>query len=597
ASANLGSSASVRWGERHVPVICPDSTWLTEVINKAEDQPETLHGLAIMTNDLGYARGKDWVVPCQRHADGSLSDVVVRHTVAVRMTLDLARYPIVFSDLVAKLAAESPDVPMTVIESMLAELVRQRVLLTDLQPPMTVTDPLGQLTGLDTWTGGAVGPMAVDLRLDCEVSLPPAVVREAEAAASLLVRLAPDRPGWQEYHAAFLDRYGPGGLVGVRELVDVDSGLGYPAGYRGSLNKATPTLHPRDFALAELAQHAALNGCAEVVLDEQTLAKLTIATTGGRQGAPHTELRFSLHAATPAALDGGQFMLSVVSASRHAGTSVGRFLHILEPADRERFAQAYAALPTSTPGALAVQVSCPPLSPRTHHLARVPAVLPVLSIGEHAHPSRLGLDVDDLAVTADAHRFYLMSLSCGCPVEPLILHAVDLRHGVHPLARFLCEISTSRAAPCTPFFWGHAAQRFPFLPRIRSGRTVFSPARWHLTAEDLPRRDAPWGHWAQAFNDLKSNHRIPDLVQLGEDDVRIRLDLTEPAHLALLRGHLHRAGTATLTEGEAEFGWIGGRPHETAFAAPPQTAWRRRSCRDGTRGRRWYDCAWIGLGA
>jgi hypothetical protein len=57
-----------------------------------------------------------------------------------------------------------------------------------------------------------------------------------------------------------------------------------------------------------------------------------------------------------------------------------------------------------------VQLSCLPLSPRTHHLARVPAVLPVLSIGEHDHLSQLGLDMDDLVVTADAHRLYLVSL-------------------------------------------------------------------------------------------------------------------------------------------------------------------------------------------
>ncbi|WP_373869951.1 thiopeptide-type bacteriocin biosynthesis protein [Acrocarpospora macrocephala] len=64
------------------------------------------------------------------------------------------------------------------------------------------------------------------------------------------------------------------------------------------------------------------------------------------------------------------------------------------------------------------------------------------------------------------------------------------------------------------------------------------------------------------------------MVQLGDDDVRIRLDLTEPAHLTLLRAHLNRTGNAALTEGNAEYGWIGGRPHEIvvpfALKANPQ---------------------------
>jgi SRSO17 transposase len=35
---------------------------------------------------------------------------------------------------------------------------------------------------------------------------------------------------------------------------------------------------------------------------------------------------------------------------------------------------------------------------------------------------------------------------------------------------------------------------------------------------------------------------------------------------------------------------------DAAFAAVDETAWQRRSCGDGAKGRRWYDWAWIGLG-
>jgi hypothetical protein len=72
----------------------------------------------------------------------------------------------------------------------------------------------------------------------------------------------------------------------------------------------------------------------------------------------------------------------------------------------------------------------------------------------------------------------------------------------------------------------------------------------------------------QAFGNRRHAYCIPDLVQLGKNDVRIRLDLTQPAHLAILRDRLDRTGAASLTEGEAEFGWIGGRPHEIVI--PPR---------------------------
>ncbi|WP_405141233.1 lantibiotic dehydratase [Sphaerisporangium sp. NBC_01403] len=577
APVDLAPTASVLFGERHAAVRQPDSTWLTEAISALESQPELLRQLPVMANNVGFARGGDWVVPCQASAEGPVSDVSVRYTAAVRMALQEARTPVAFGDVLARLTAESPQTPVTVIEGMLTELVRLRILLTGVRPPMTATDPLAyiaaQLDGLETApaTPDPGRRLAVGLRVDCSISLPPIVIREVEAAAAILVRVAPGRPAWQAYHAAFVDRYGPGALVGVRELLDPDRGLGYPAGFRGSLYKDDPPLARRDVALAVLAQKAALDGCAELVVDEEMVAELE---SGGAGTVPHTELRVSLNAPTTAALDAGHFTLTVVCASRHAGTSVGRFLHLLDADERGRIVEAYRGLPTGTAGAMAVQLSSPPLSARVETLARIPDVLPVLPLGEHRHPLDSAVDLDDLAVTADARRFVLVSLSRGCAVEPLMLNAVDLRHGAHPLARFLCEASTGTSAPCTPFFWGRVADRFAFLPRVRYGRTVLSPARWNLAAATLPAPAATTGEWVREFQKQRHSHRIPDSVRLGDDDVLILLDLTQDAHLALMRRHLDRAGTAALAEDGTDYGWIGDRPHEIvvplASTAPPR---------------------------
>ena len=128
-----------------------------------------------------------------------------------------------------------------------------------------------------------------------------------------------------------------------------------------------------------MAQKAALHGCAEVILDDDLIASLEYGREGGT--VPHTELRFTVSAPTLTALDAGSFTLAVVSASRHAGTTVGRFLHLLTEPDRDRITRAYQGLPTSTAGAIAVQISSPPLTARTDALARAPQVLPLLSLG------------------------------------------------------------------------------------------------------------------------------------------------------------------------------------------------------------------------
>ncbi|MEU6720201.1 lantibiotic dehydratase [Nonomuraea sp. NPDC046802] len=576
APVAMAPTASVVFGDRHTAVHRPASRWLADAISALEDQPAVLRTLPVLTNNLGFARGQDWVLPYPPSTEQPMAEVSVRATAAVRMVLDEAATPVIFGDLAAKLAAGSPQTPITVIEGMLAELVRLQMLLTSVRPPMTVTDPLAHIAAQLQAPAAAPEPgshLAVGLRLDCSIRLPAVVFKEAERAAAILVRLAARRPAWQAYHSAFLEQYGPGAVVRVRDLLDPDQGLGYPASYRGSLAATDPAPTRRDVTLAVLAHQAALDGGAELVLTDDMVAELD--TNGGAaHGVPHTEMRVRINAATPSALDAGDFTLSVVCASRHAGTSVGRFLHLLHSADRDRIIAAYRHLPTSAAGAMAVQLSVPPLFARTDGLARTPGVLPILSLGEHRHPHESAVDLDDLAITADAHRLTLISLTRGCAVEPLLLNALDLRHGTQPLARFLCEVSTATATPCTTFRWGRVADRFAFLPRVRSGRTILSPARWTVTATTLPTAAATTRQWVQRFQEHRHTRRIPDVVRFGDDDVLLRLDLTEGAHLALLRRHLAHAGEATLIEDRSDDGWIGGRPHEIvvplASTTPPR---------------------------
>jgi hypothetical protein len=641
AALRLGSSASVRWSEQHHAAARPDAMWLAEVITRLEARPEVLRRLPVVANNLGFVRGDRLVVPCQQRpgVPGGVrpGDVSVRHTRAVQAAVQAAQVPITIGELIGKLAAELPGRPLAKIEAMLTELVCCRILVTSLHPPMDVTDPLGhvinQLTAIETGVeplpmvrelhaisdqlyehGQASSPgvrravraavsqqmsvicdrpepsLAVDLRVDCSVVLPQAVAREVEAAASALVRLTPHRfgnPAWRAWHARFLARYGSGAVVPVSQVVDADIGLGYPAGYRGSVMKQSdPPLLARDRTLLRLAQQAALDGGGEVVLDEHVLSELAPESTETRppQVPPHTELRLRLHAPTTDALDRGEFTLVVVSAARQAGTTTGRFLHLFDSEDRGRMVEAFTGLATSISGSLPAQVSCPPLSPWTGNLARTPAIFPPIPLGEHRPHGDAQIPLDDLAVSGDAHRLFLVSLSQGRIVEPVMVNAVEFRRATHPLARFLCEITTARAAACVPFAWG-AASSLPFLPRVRYRRTVLRSANWNLSASDLPGSLTAWREWSQAWGGLRRRYRIPEAVHLGENDVRIRLDLNEPAHLAMLRTHLNRTGNATLTEApdHHDYGWNGGQAHEIVI--PWRPPGRHRLGRPGRSGR------------
>ncbi len=392
--ARFGDRLTVRWSEEHRAVAGADAEWLDDVISRLESHPELLGWLPVMVNKLHTVRDGRLHVP-SRH---ERTEASLRHTRAVQCALLATNAPIRFADLAARLATEFPGTPLPVINGMLTELVTSGVLLTSLRPPMTATDALGhvvdQLAAVRAGSFAEAAPLVreieeahdevkrhnrapsakarrdirrpvdgrapvltINVRSEGLLVLPHQVAREAEAAAWALTRLTPYRegsPAWQDYHARFLERYGIGALVPVTELVNPDISLGFPAGYRGSLLRSSPTgLSARDDWLLETAQRAALAPAGtEVILDDRAIADLAAGDCRTVPIAPHVELRFRLEALTREALGRGEFRLVVASASRAAGTTAGRFLDLLDPADRDRMAREYAGLPTANDGAL-----------------------------------------------------------------------------------------------------------------------------------------------------------------------------------------------------------------------------------------------------
>ncbi|HEV3157370.1 MAG TPA: lantibiotic dehydratase [Candidatus Baltobacteraceae bacterium] len=634
--AKFGNRLAVRWGENHSPIVRPDAEWLAAVITNLEACPQLLSRLSVVMNNLCFTRGSRLVAPIQQHIGSSgdsvtqspPAEVSVRHTRAVEAVMRYACAPIGVSDLLKRLAADFPQTLEIAIDRMIAEMVRLRLLITCLRPPMTIINPLSYIVNrLDDInsdiipqvgnqvhelraiheeischnSAGSRGthqnlrvcltermrrmdanvkqPITADVRLDADIVLPEEVAREAEAAAEKLMRLTPHQSGipvWDDYYAAFTERYGIGALVPVLEVVNQDTGLGFPASYRGSArNVFAPPLSDRDKRLLALAQKAAMSGSNEIVMDEKMISEFDAGNIWGRGGPLHTELFVQIHATDTSALERGDFELAVIGASRAPGTTTGRFLDLLDPIERDDVRRAYASLPTFRADALPLQVSCPPVYTRSESVARAPAILQrLVSVSEYRDSDNNVIPLGDLAVTADPNGLYLVSLMEKCPVEPTVLNAVEFRNFSHPLARFLCEITRGRMAAYMPFSWG-AANSLPFLPRIRHGRTVLAPARWNLVASDLPDKGASWSQWNEGMADWRQRFRLPAAVYLGEADNLLRLNLDQDMHLALLRSHLDRRGNARIFEAPSpcKYGWLGGRAHEVvvplASSVPP----------------------------
>lgn len=634
APLRFGTQVSVRWTDGHQALTRADAVWLAGVIARLESCPGLRRRLPVMVNDLVVVRGERLVVPWQPHATDPGGDtpveVSVRQSPPVRMILQAARSPVPVGDLLDKLGAEIPDAPVPAIDAMVAELVARGVLITSLRPPSTSTDGLAhvlhrlqevdaaavaevapvvrelsvihaQLQVVDrmaSWIDGRTGraaatrmralstavaqPLMVNLRLGCTMVLPSQVATEAAWAASALLRLSPaprGNPEWREYHARFLNRYGPGAVVPVQQLVDATIGLGFPRHY-GQPGRPAPAAGTsrREERLLTLAQQAALDGAREIVLDDGAINALAADSGDEVRPVSHVDVCVDLRAPTTAALAEGAFTLAVTGIGRTGIATSGRFLDVVLDDDRRRMVRLYGELPVGVNGALPAQMSFPPQHPRVENVARVPLVLPeVISMGEHRDGVQGRIPVHDLAVTADQDRMYVVSLSRRLVVEPALTHAAA-RHTMPALARLLFELPQATTVAVSLFDWGVAAC-LPFRPRVYYRRSILSAARWRLSVGEFPGPAASRREWTAALAAARERLRLPTSVYVGPADRRLRLDLDDPMDSALLRAHLDGAADAvTVAEAPtaADHGWFDGRAHEIviplATTAPPARA-------------------------
>ncbi|WP_026931899.1 lantibiotic dehydratase [Glycomyces tenuis] len=567
APARIGTETKTRLGTDHTAYRLPDAAALHTRAARYETDPDELAGLSICVNDFAQVRGDRLTIPSpasETHlSNGTVAEASVRASAPVLAAIELAGEPIGFDDLASRLHERFPGTALGRCRALVVQMVQAGALVTSARPAMTT---LGTAASKTTAISELpTGDGAVHLGLDAEFCLPASVVAEAESAAETLLRLSVHpygTPPWRDYLQRFLERYGPGAMVPVRDLVS-DAGLGYPTGYLGAACAKGPReLTDRDAVAIELIQAAQTDGAGEIAITEQVTQRLQVGDGTDRVPPPRVELMFRLDAAGPAAIDRGQFRLWLTGIPRPESSLAGRFAPFLGPAETDRLAASFP----ETPERIVAQLSFPPRRARNGNVAAVPPLLThLIVLGEHPPPGRAGLiGLDELAVTADPTQLHLIHTTTGRVVEAHALHALDATVHTPPLARFLAEVSGAGRTWWGPLDLG-IARTLPYLPRLRSGRTVLAPARWLLDAADFPSPKAPAHQWDAEFDAWRQRWRMPDSVEFTVGDSRLPLDLRDRLDRHLLRTHLAGAGKLEVAEHEPRPSWIG-RACEFALA-------------------------------
>ncbi|MFD9307421.1 lantibiotic dehydratase [Streptomyces sp. NPDC060048] len=530
-------------------------------------------------------------------------NVTLRATGAVERALALARTPVAHADLAADLLAAVPGATPDKVHDLLYRLWRHAFLLTDLRPPLTHLDPAGHvldhlsripgavaaaadlgalLAAIQDWegqpaaTGAAAFPALADharrvtgfetaTPLQVDTVLPLAardvsrkVADEAVRAAELLLRLTPfpfGLPQITAYRSAFEVRYGTDRDVSVLELLDPVTGLGSPS----LLPPVIPAKAARADTLLRLATGALHDHLTSVDLDEDTIDRLALWEAAPERLPASLDLYAMVSAASPAAIDAGDFHLVVgpnVGAGA-AGRNLGRFAGMLSgavPALGD-IADAEQAVET---GRILAELVYLPEKTRSANVVVRPAIRDHevgIRTSAAAGPARY-IPLDQLVVRVTNGRFALIwDDGAGELREVGVCSGHMLNHSRAPaVCRFLADVSRDGTAQIVGFDWG-PARDFPYLPRVTSGPVVLRLAQWRIDHAAAHEMAGQPDRFPAAFDTWRRRWRVPRYTYLTSSDAaadhRLLVDATAHSHTDEIRRALNRlrpGGSVVLQE-------------------------------------------------
>ncbi|MFG2209678.1 lantibiotic dehydratase [Streptomyces sp. NPDC048638] len=629
AAGGFDTTAKVERSGVHRTRTHVDMQWLTRVGHRLERDPAVLASLTVQAHQALLSAGDRLVLvspSTQGVAPGEggtgRSSVSVRRTPVVARAVREAAVPLPYEELVRRTAAAFPTAPVGRIRALLAELVRQEVLITGLRPPLDGGDPLRHVLGLLTRVAGPgeetrrirdtllvldrerrvyddrpAGegraplrrlletarslepddtPLHIDTRLDTALRLPYAVREVVEEATGVMWRLSRPKLGLfalRDYHRRFLDVYGADRLVPVLALLDASQGLGAPAGYGWPNGEAVavppddPRTAGRDRAMARLVAAAQRAGEREVVLRDSDVAELCHDVADPADLPACCEVTVQVVAPSADALTGGEFrvFLSPSPGSHRAGATFARFAD-QDPGRRGAFVALHRDNPVHIEGALPVDLAFRPRSGRAANLAHtVPATGRRISVGVPDAPGVEELRLCDIGVGATLDRLTVVHLPSGRELVPVLGNMVSAPAQAPNAVRLLWEIGLEGQRLWEPWNWGSLADA-PFVPRVRYGRFVLACASWRTDAirAAAGRLRAVVGggrvaEWARVVAEWRAAWGVPRRVLAVTADQRLLLDLEDVWHRELLLDQVVRHGDLIAQEVPGEYeGWPAG---------------------------------------
>ncbi len=588
-----------------------DMDFLSALTTAVESEAGIRPSLRFFPNSSLYeATGRLRYAECRVDGKGRNHHLVaVDFNEYLKLALDLAATGARPGEIAQALVAADPEIEPDEAAAFVDELIDSQILVAELAPPVTGAEPvlalLARLAPLP-----AAQPIVTRLEaahqtlqdLDCRslgnpprryrdfadqledlparfelerliqvdlvkpaprASLGTRVLKEVMRGVEMLLRLSP-RPGdtpLDRFRQDFLSRYEEREMP-LLEVLDEEVGIGFmksqaPAAEGSPLLAGLP--FPalagednlpggglRNYLLGKFGEALAA-GRTEIRLEKKEIDQGTVPDAARLPDA--FAAMVTLAAASPAAVDEGDFQVCFDGASGPSGTRLlGRFCHLSPD------------LTASVEGHLRQEEALQPeaVFAEIVHLpdGRIGNILfrPTLReyeipfLGRSGAPREKQIPLTDLLVSVRGNRVRLRSQRLGREVIPRLTSAHNFGGRNLGVYKFLCSLQSQGTVTGVNWSWG-ALDGAPFLPRVTIGRLVLARAQWRLDRTEIEKLTKQEGDKGFArFQSWREDRGLPRLVELADFDNTLLIDLDNVVCVEVLLNLIKNRPGALLRE-------------------------------------------------
>ncbi|MBU8572317.1 lantibiotic dehydratase [Bacillus subtilis] len=552
-----------------------DFEWLYQLMRKLEN--EYIDRLSFTLNPACYIKGDRAYLLYS--TDGKSEEVSVRATSVFHLINELCGECVAYHDIIRSLTENYENTPISKINQYVADLIDKEFLISNLRPPMTVSDQFQYLIAqaessripnellqacrkiqyqIDEYNRITIGegedqylnlietmneliktssPLQVDtglgdssIQLDNETSL--AISELASMFTYMAAPSAERLDHLEKYKNVFLERYGYEREVPLLEMLCSSSGVGAPATYTNPANEFFEEISFEDQFSPEMKQFfmkkyfESVRKKAPIQLHDETFHRICNYEIADEEIPVSFELNFFVK------LRNGRVMLYLGPnvGSTRAGKTFGRFTHLSDSINAVIKNIHNKEKELSDKNKKICELSIVPNQVRSGNVTRNVSYrekemnLFTNSVLHHndsvkAEDVLIGIDKNHIFYARHKRTGEILSFESNHMFNPLLM----------PNAlRFLLEISRDGKRKWNDFPWIGIYSDFKYIPEIKYKEIILSCEQWLIHKSDLSiHSNSSIDEVKSAFFEFHRTYDLPQIFYIVNADNRLLIDIED----------------------------------------------------------------------